>query len=300
MRTRSLTGPLLLLIVGGLFLWRNLHPDTPVFELIAQYWPFLLIGWGVLRLAEVAFWSQARTRAFSGGEVVLVVMICIAGSLVWAARENGIHIDSRGLNWWGSSYDYPVEATAPAGSAKRIVFENPRGSIKVTGADTTEVAVTGHKSVRAYARDDADRTNGNTPVEIVPQGDHLLIRTNQDHAPENQQMSNDLEVTVPRGVSVEARGRNGDYEISDIAGDLELASDPFVTPRATLSVDAQWRLTQLEGPGPVFACGDAVRGQSLIVWAIAEGRSAAAAIDAVLMETPSVLPAPVAPYSLSW
>jgi hypothetical protein len=62
-------------------------------------------------------------------------------------------------------------------------------------------------------------------VEIVPQGDHLLIRTNQDHAPENQQMSNDLEVTVPRGVSVEARGRNGDYEISDIAGDLELASD---------------------------------------------------------------------------
>ena len=225
MRTRSLTGPLLLLIVGGLFLWRNLHPDTPVFELIAQYWPFLLIGWGVLRLAEVAFWSQARTRAFSGGEVVLVVMICIAGSLVWAARENGIHIDSRGLNWWGSSYDYPVEATAPAGSAKRIVFENPRGSIKVTGADTTEVAVTGHKSVRAYARDDADRTNGNTPVEIVPQGDHLLLRTNQDHAPENQQMSNDLEVTVPRGVSVEARGRNGDYEISDIAGDLELASD---------------------------------------------------------------------------
>jgi glutamate synthase (NADPH/NADH) small chain len=82
--------------------------------------------------------------------------------------------------------------------------------------------------------------------------------------------------------------------------DLGLASDPFVTSRATLSVDAQWRLTLLEGPGPVFACGDAVRGQSLIVWAIAEGRSAAAAIDAVLMETPSVLPAPVAPYSLSW
>jgi len=37
---------LLLLIIGGLFLWRNLHPDTPIFELLAQYWPFLLIGWG--------------------------------------------------------------------------------------------------------------------------------------------------------------------------------------------------------------------------------------------------------------
>jgi len=225
MRRRSLTGPLVLLLVGGLFLWRNLHPDTPVFELMAQYWPFLLIGWGLLRLAEVAFWREGRVGGFSGGEVVLVVLICVAGSLVWAARENGIHIDTRGLNWWGSSYDYPVDATAPAGGAKRIVFENPRGSIKVTGADTSEVTVTGHKSVRAYARNDADRTNGNTALEIVPQGDHLLIRTNQDHAPENQQISDDLEVTVPRSVSVEARGRSGDYEISDVTGDLELASD---------------------------------------------------------------------------
>jgi glutamate synthase (NADPH/NADH) small chain len=56
----------------------------------------------------------------------------------------------------------------------------------------------------------------------------------------------------------------------------------------------------LSGPAPVFACGDGVRGQSLIVWAIAEGRSAAAAIDAHLSGGPSLLPAPVAPYSLSW
>ena len=82
--------------------------------------------------------------------------------------------------------------------------------------------------------------------------------------------------------------------------DLELASEPFVTARDTLRVDDQWRLTQLEGETPVFACGDAVRGQSLIVWAIAEGRSAAAAIDAALMDLTSVLPTPVAPYSLSW
>ena len=54
MRPRSLAGPLVLLIVGGLFLWRNLHPETPVFDLIAQYWPFLLIGWGLLQLAELA------------------------------------------------------------------------------------------------------------------------------------------------------------------------------------------------------------------------------------------------------
>lgn len=42
----------------------------------------------------------------------------------------------------------------------------------------------------------------------------------------------------------------------------------------------------------VFAAGDARRGQSLIVWAIAEGRSAARAVDGFLMGT-SDLPAPL-------
>ncbi|HEY5263004.1 MAG TPA: glutamate synthase subunit beta [Acidimicrobiales bacterium] len=81
---------------------------------------------------------------------------------------------------------------------------------------------------------------------------------------------------------------------------LGLSGEPYVTPRATLSVDRDWRVEALDGAAPVFACGDAVRGQSLIVWAIAEGRSAAAAVDSFLTGHESVLPAPVEPYSLSW
>ena len=44
----------------------------------------------------------------------------------------------------------------------------------------------------------------------------------------------------------------------------------------------------------VFVCGDMGRGQSLIVWAIAEGRSAAAAVDHYLTGE-SLLPAPITP-----
>lgn len=44
----------------------------------------------------------------------------------------------------------------------------------------------------------------------------------------------------------------------------------------------------------VFVCGDAGRGQSLIVWAIAEGRSAAAAVDKYLVGA-TQLPAPIEP-----
>jgi glutamate synthase (NADPH/NADH) small chain len=81
---------------------------------------------------------------------------------------------------------------------------------------------------------------------------------------------------------------------------LELNDAPFKTARDTLMVNDQWRLASLLGPTPVFACGDAVRGQSLIVWAIAEGRSAAAAIDAHLGGGTTALPSPVVPYGLSW
>jgi glutamate synthase (NADPH/NADH) small chain len=48
------------------------------------------------------------------------------------------------------------------------------------------------------------------------------------------------------------------------------------------------------GPDGVFVAGDAGRGPSLIVWAIAEGRSAAAAADRYLMGS-TTLPAPITP-----
>jgi glutamate synthase (NADPH/NADH) small chain len=49
-------------------------------------------------------------------------------------------------------------------------------------------------------------------------------------------------------------------------------------------------------PG-VFAAGDMGRGQSLIVWAIAEGRAAAAGVDRFLMGH-TALPAPIAPTAV--
>jgi glutamate synthase (NADPH/NADH) small chain len=65
-------------------------------------------------------------------------------------------------------------------------------------------------------------------------------------------------------------------------------------PRGTVVTDAEW---QTGVPG-VFAAGDARRGPSLIVWAIAEGRSAAAAVHRYL-DGAGRLPAPVAPGSMA-
>jgi glutamate synthase (NADPH/NADH) small chain len=61
-------------------------------------------------------------------------------------------------------------------------------------------------------------------------------------------------------------------------------------PRGNIARDAGYAASV---PG-VFVAGDAGRGQSLIVWAIAEGRSCAAAVDRWLTGS-SVLPAPIPP-----
>ncbi|HEY1761399.1 MAG TPA: glutamate synthase subunit beta [Acidimicrobiales bacterium] len=81
---------------------------------------------------------------------------------------------------------------------------------------------------------------------------------------------------------------------------LGLSEEGHRTSRDTLAVGSDWRIDALGHEKAVFACGDAVRGQSLIVWAIAEGRSAASAVDTYLMGRASDLPAPVEPYALSW
>ncbi len=62
-----------------------------------------------------------------------------------------------------------------------------------------------------------------------------------------------------------------------------------LTERGNVWRDERW-MTSVPG---VFAAGDVQRGQSLIVWAIAEGRSAAKGVDQYLMGT-STLPAPLA------
>ncbi|MEP6817489.1 MAG: FAD-dependent oxidoreductase, partial [Marmoricola sp.] len=65
---------------------------------------------------------------------------------------------------------------------------------------------------------------------------------------------------------------------------------PELDERGNIARDSSYMTSR---PG-VFVAGDAGRGQSLIVWAIAEGRAAAAAVDAWLTGA-TTLPAPIPP-----
>jgi glutamate synthase (NADPH/NADH) small chain len=108
------------------------------------------------------------------------------------------------------------------------------------------------------------------------------------------------EVTMQDGKFVKTEGTDFDIE-----ADLVLLAMGFVGPEkegllTELGVEFTERGNVARGnnfetsvPG-VFVAGDMGRGQSLIVWAIAEGRAAAAGVDRFLVGR-TALPAPITP-----
>lgn len=90
---------------------------------------------------------------------------------------------------------------------------------------------------------------------------------------------------LPADLVLLAMGFTGP-EKNELVKALELKLDS----RGNIARDNSYR-TNVDS---VYICGDAGRGQSLIVWAIAEGRSAASAVDADLMGH-TQLPSPIEP-----
>jgi len=84
------------------------------------------------------------------------------------------------------------------------------------------VKLGGRKSIRSFQQADADRANNDTPFEVITQGSDIIIRTNQDRVQDSMRISGDLEITVPKNASIEAHGRYGDFDISELGGAVEI------------------------------------------------------------------------------
>jgi DUF4097 and DUF4098 domain-containing protein YvlB len=62
-------------------------------------------------------------------------------------------------------------------------------------------------------------------VELLVQGNTVIVRCNQDRAHSHASVSTNLEILVPKGASVEATGNRGDFDISGLAGDVDVSSE---------------------------------------------------------------------------
>lgn len=240
---RSITGPLVLILLGVLFLVHTVSPTIPIFELIAQDWPWLLIGWGVLGLVEASLRFAQNgpvvVRPVSGGSWVLVVLICLLGFAAFQVHEARRTYRFQGPeNWWqqfgfergmeafGEEHEYSVAALQrEVGRTPHIVIENFRGDAKIVGSDGEQMTLTGSKTIRAINISEANAGNAQTPVEIVMKGSTILVRCNQDRFHSKGRVSTNLELSVPKGSSIEATGTTGDFDVSSLTGDVDISSE---------------------------------------------------------------------------
>jgi DUF4097 and DUF4098 domain-containing protein YvlB len=232
MRRGSLFAPILLIGLGLVFLARNLYPDLRLLDYLAKFWPMLLILWGVLRTAEILFWAASKqplpARGVTGGEWTLVILLCFFGATLHAVRGfSGWFpgtIELGGLDVFGESYDYAISGEKTSVKMPHVVIESFRGNARITGTDTNSVKVTGHKTVRSIDRDGAERADRETPLELTGDSGTIVVRTNQNRASGLPRVTADMEIAVPRGASIEAHGRNGDFDIQSVDGAVEITS----------------------------------------------------------------------------
>ncbi len=89
-RRGSIGGALVLIAIGLVLLYLNLRPDLDAWSIISQWWPLILIFWGLGKMLDY-FWTrqhpESASGGISGGTVALIVLLVIFG--VALARGRG-------------------------------------------------------------------------------------------------------------------------------------------------------------------------------------------------------------------
>lgn len=248
MKRGSIIGPVLLIAAGILFLVYNLRPDLPALKFLSDWWPFLLIAWGLGRIAEITIWWRTGrplpTNGISGGEWTLAVVLSLIGTGMFYGQHfrNRIPgITVRGLGEvLGENFEYNHDTKrVAAGKTPRVRVENMRGSARITGIESEEVIAKGVSNIKAYTQNEADKANSQAVLEVVRQGDVIIVRSNHDRASEGLRVSSELEVTVPKGATIECKGRYGDFDVTDVAGSLVVDSDNTGVRAANIGGDVR-------------------------------------------------------------
>lgn len=232
MHRTSVAGPLILILAGVLLLASNLDTRFRFLDLFADFWPWILVLWGAVRLAELVIWSRRpeplSSKGLRAGEWWLVALICLAGGAVHEARTFSLPLpfELAGLNMFGSTHDFTIdEQRMRADGASQLFIENLRGEVTVSAEDTDEIRVTGRESVRALTEEDAARIWKLRQISIERQGDRVSIRTNQEGLEPENHFASSLQISIPKSMQIDARGRETDYDVTGALGNVALSGD---------------------------------------------------------------------------
>jgi DUF4097 and DUF4098 domain-containing protein YvlB len=228
---RSLAGPIVLIVIGCLFLLHNFGVHLPIWRAFGRYWPLLLILWGVIKLVEHVDANRRGYRAagIGAGSVVLLVLIIIFGlgahyshDVNWGGVRDQIQIDDDLGGMFGTPYTYDdtIEQTFPADGSLRVVSD--RGSITVQPSDGDSLKVVIHKKLYANSQSDADKYNQGSKPIVTLNGTSVLLNANTNGAGDHG-VSADMEVYVPRQAALDVASRRGDLNVTDRKADVKIS-----------------------------------------------------------------------------
>lgn len=235
-RRHSVVGPLILIVIGGLFLLRNTGYTIPLFHNYVRYWPLLLVLIGLVRLAEffAARSAQRPAPVMGGGTIFLLVIVIATGvglsaalhgrnGINWGSVRDNVDVDDELMHLFGNEYTYDGELTQqlPAGGAVRVSCD--RGNITVNNWDQTQVKVVYHKRVFAGSQSEADSTNQATAPRLQAQGTIVEVQGNTEGAGPKGVASN-IEIYVPLKADVELTARRGDVSVTQRTGEVKVNS----------------------------------------------------------------------------
>jgi DUF4097 and DUF4098 domain-containing protein YvlB len=231
---RSFAGPLVLIILGIVFLLGNLHMLSWIRlgTLFAHYWPALLILWGIVKLIE---YQQAQregvpARGIGAGGVFLVIAIVVCGLMAtqaarfnWNELRDNMNIDDNDLdNIFHESYNFDdhLEQDIPP-STTSLRVDNQHGAVRVSVADDNKIMVVVRKRVGADNQTDANKYNTQTKPTITANGGVLILDAKTQAAGDHP-VQTDLDISIPRKMEVHITSRRGDASVTGRDGDVEI------------------------------------------------------------------------------
>jgi hypothetical protein len=234
-RHRSFAGAFVLIVLGIVFLLGTMRVLSigRLAHLFATYWPVLLILWGVIKLLEHqrAQREGMRTSGIGAGGVFLAIMIVVFGLIAtqlervnWSGLRDQINIDDSDFSdIFGQSYNFNdnLEQNFPAGASLKII--DNRGAVSVHASDDNKITVVVRKRVGADNQNDADKYNRQTRPTITTIGGLVTIDANVEAAGDHP-IETDLDVSLPRKVSVTITSRKGDVNVVGRDGSIDIGA----------------------------------------------------------------------------
>jgi hypothetical protein len=228
---------LILIAAGSIFLLNNLGYDVRVWAGIARYWPVLLIVWGFVKLIDYARLKRSGESGplFSAGEVVLLIVVIMAGSAMTAAANMSPDLASffeiANLDIWditGNSYHFTEHQEKEVPSGSSIEIFNRYGNVEIVPADTDRIVVDVDKTVIAANEAEAAKLSKEFVVySIVGEGSRYQVISNynrDENRVRGRRFKTSLVVKVPKRSAIVLDNRNGNVDLSGLTGDQKITN----------------------------------------------------------------------------